>query len=147
MSDQAGGYAEYRFTAEFYDHLIPYSTRGDVAFFVEMAQASGGQVLEIGCGTGRVLIPTARAGIEIVGLDLSPHMLSICRENLAQEPPEVQARVQLIEGDMRSFDLGRGIRPDHPALPPIPASDDGRRPDGVPADHPSPSRAGRPAGA
>ncbi len=109
MSDQAGGYAEYRFTAEFYDHLIPYSTRGDVAFFVEMAQASGGQVLEIGCGTGRVLIPTARAGVEIVGLDLSPFMLSICRENLAQEPPEVQARVQLIEGDMRSFDLGRGF--------------------------------------
>jgi SAM-dependent methyltransferase len=107
MSDQAGDTAEYRFTAEFYDHLIPYSTRGDVTFFVEMAQASGGPVLEVGCGTGRVLIPTARAGVEIVGLDLSPYMLSVCRENLAQEPPEVQARAQIVEGDMRSFDLGR----------------------------------------
>ena len=147
MSDQAGGYAEYRFTAEFYDHLIPYSTRGDVAFFVEMAQASGGPVLEVGCGTGRVLIPTARAGVEIVGLDLSPFMLAICRENLAQEPPEVQARVQIVEGDMRDFDLGREFALDHPAVPPLPAPDDRRRSDGVPAHHPSPSRAGRPAGA
>ena len=107
MSDRAGGYTEYRFTAEFYDHIVPYRERQDVAFFVEMAQATGGPVLEIGCGTGRVLIPTARAGIEIVGLDLSPSMLTIGRERLAAEPAEVQARAQLIEGDMRAFDLGR----------------------------------------
>jgi SAM-dependent methyltransferase len=107
MSDQAGGYAEYRFTAEFYDYLIPYNTRKDIAFFVEMAQVSGGPVLEVGCGTGRVLIPTARAGVEVVGLDLSPFMLAVCREKLAQEPPEVQARVRIVEGNMRDFDLGR----------------------------------------
>jgi len=109
MRDEVGGYAEYRFTAEFYDHLIPYSTRSDVAFFVELAQASGGPVLEVGCGTGRVLIPTARAGVVIVGLDLSSFMLAICREKLAQESPQVQARVQIVEGDMRSFDLGRAF--------------------------------------
>lgn len=107
MTDRAGGYTEYQFTAEFYDHVVPYRERGDVAFFVEMAQTAGGPVLEVGCGTGRVLIPTARAGFEITGLDLSPHMLAVCRANLAAEPAEVQARVQLIEGDMREFDLGR----------------------------------------
>lgn len=107
MSDQAGGYAEYGFTAEFYDQLIPYRERGDIAFWIEMAQASGGPVLEVGCGTGRVLIPTARAGIEIVGLDLSSYMLDVCRANLAQEPPDVQARAQLVTGDMRDFDLDR----------------------------------------
>ena len=107
MPDRAGGYTEYGFTAEFYDCVAPYRERGDVTFFVEMAQAAGGPVLEIGCGTGRVLIPTARAGFEIVGLDLSPSMLAICRQNLAAEPVEVQARVQLVEGDMRDFDLGR----------------------------------------
>jgi SAM-dependent methyltransferase len=107
MSDRAGGYTEYGFTAEFYDHVAPYRERGDVAFFAEMAQAAGGSVLEIGCGTGRVLIPTARAGFEIVGLDLSPSMLTVCRQNLATEPAEVQARAQLVEGDMRDFDLGR----------------------------------------
>jgi SAM-dependent methyltransferase len=107
MGDQAGGYAEYGFTAEFYDHVAPYRERRDVAFFVEMAHSAGGPVLEIGCGTGRILIPVARSGIEIAGLDLSPHMLAVCRQSLAQEPAEVQARVQLVEGDMRDFDLGR----------------------------------------
>jgi SAM-dependent methyltransferase len=107
MSDRAGGYTEYGFTAEFYDHVTPYRERGDVTFFVEMAQAAGGPVLEIGCGTGRVLIPTARAGSEIVGLDLSPSMLAVCRSNLAQEPAETQVRVRLVEGDMRDFNLDR----------------------------------------
>ena len=101
------GYPEYRFTAEFYDHVAPYRERHDVAFFVDMAQALGGPVLEIGCGTGRVLIPIARAGIEITGLDLSPSMLAICRDKLAAERAEIQDRVQLVEGDMRDFDLGR----------------------------------------
>ncbi len=105
--DRAGGYAEYGFTAEFYDQLISYRARGDITFFIEMAQESRGPVLEVGCGTGRVLIPTAQAGVEIVGLDLSSHMLAVCRANLAQEPPEVQARARLVEGDMRDFDLGR----------------------------------------
>lgn len=40
-------------------------------------------------GASRVLIPTARAGFEIVGLDLSPDMLAICRANLVAEPVEV----------------------------------------------------------
>ena len=107
MDDHAGGYAEYGFTAEFYDHILPYRERADVAFWVEMAQASGGPVLEVGCGTGRVLIPTAQAGVAITGLDLSPSMLAVCRARLAAEPTEVQGRVQIIEGDMRDFDLGR----------------------------------------
>jgi SAM-dependent methyltransferase len=63
--------------------------------------------LEVGCGTGRILIPTARAGIEIVGLDLSRHMLDVCQERLLREPEEVQSRVQLVKADMRDFDLGR----------------------------------------
>jgi len=97
----------YDVVAEFYDHVVPYQNRQDIDFFVEMARKSGGPVLEIGCGTGRVLIPTAREGIEIVGLDLSPSMLAFCRKKLAQEPEEVQARVQLLEGDMCDFDLRR----------------------------------------
>jgi SAM-dependent methyltransferase len=106
----SGGYDEQPFVAEFYDYVVPYRERGDVNFFVEAAQQCGGPVLEIGCGTGRVLIPTARAGIDIVGLDASSSMLAVCREKLAHEVPEVQARVQLTEGDMRRFDLGRQFR-------------------------------------
>jgi SAM-dependent methyltransferase len=104
---QAGGYDEQPFVAEFYDYVVPYRERGDVDFFVEAARQCGGPVLEIGCGTGRVLIPTARAGIEILGLDASPSMLAVCREKLSHEPADVRARVRLTAGDMRRFDLGR----------------------------------------
>jgi SAM-dependent methyltransferase len=103
--DEAGGYLEYEFVAELYDHVVPYQNRADVRFFVEAALESGGPVLEVGCGTGRVLIPTARAGVEILGLDLSPHMLDICRARLDNEPEAVRDRVCLVEADMRNFDL------------------------------------------
>ena len=106
MAD-AGSYDEYAFIADLYDHVVPYRDRPDVAFFVEVASKTGPPVLEVGCGTGRVLIPTARAGIDIVGLDLSPRMLETCRERLHDEPAAVQSRVRLVEGDMRSFDLGQ----------------------------------------
>jgi SAM-dependent methyltransferase len=95
----------YNVVAEFYDYVVPYRNRSDVDFFVGLAVESKGSVLEIGCGTGRVLIPTARAGIEIVGLDNSPAMLAVCTEKLKREPQEVQARVRLVQRDMRSFDL------------------------------------------
>jgi SAM-dependent methyltransferase len=45
--------------------------------------------------------------VEIVGLDLSPRMLDVCRRRLAVEPPDVRSNVQLVDGDMRTFDLGR----------------------------------------
>jgi SAM-dependent methyltransferase len=101
---------QYTHIADLYDWVTPYRNRQDVAFFVEAARASGGPVLELGCGSGRVLIPTARAGVEIIGLDLSPHMLQVCRQHLQDEPPQVQARVQLIQADMRQFDLDRAFR-------------------------------------
>lgn len=107
--NSSGGYDDYPFVAEFYDSVPPYRDRRDVAFFVEMARQAPGAVLEIGCGTGRVLIPTARAGIEITGLDGSSHMLAVCREKLAQEPEEVQARVRLARADMRRFELRRSF--------------------------------------
>ena len=100
-------YDEYGIIAQFYDYVVPYRSRQDVGFFVEMARQSKGPVLEIGCGTGRVLIPTARAGIDIVGLDLSSSMLSICKEKLSQEPEEVKSKVRLMKADMRRFDLGQ----------------------------------------
>ena len=103
------GYEEYALIADLYDHVGLYRDRPDVAFFVDAAKETGGPVLEVGCGTGRVLLPTARAGVEIVGLDLSPHMLDVCRARLAQEPPELRARVRLALADMRSFELRPGF--------------------------------------
>lgn len=106
----AGGYEEYAFVSDVYDHVALYRDRPDVAFFVEAATGRGSPVLEVGCGTGRVLIPTARAGVDIVGLDLSTHMLAICRKRLESEPKVVQSRVQLVQADMRQFSLSQFFR-------------------------------------
>jgi SAM-dependent methyltransferase len=100
---------EYGPIAELYDHVGLYRDRPDLEFHVDAAREAGSPVLEIGCGTGRVLIPTARAGIEITGLDLSSSMLAVCRQRLLAEPDPVRARVELVEGDMRRFDLGRSF--------------------------------------
>jgi SAM-dependent methyltransferase len=99
-------YKEYQFVADLYDHVGLYRDRPDVRFYVEAATTAGSPVLEVGCGTGRVLIPTARAGVDIVGLDLSPHMLAVCRQRLQEEPDALRGRVRLIEADMRDFELG-----------------------------------------
>lgn len=93
--------------AEFYDATLVYQERKDIEFYVAEARAAGGPVLELGCGTGRVLLPTARAGVEITGLDASLNMLARCRTKLDAEPEAVRARVTLVHGDLVDFDLGR----------------------------------------
>ena len=61
----------------------------------------------MGCGSGRVLLPCARAGVEMVGLDSSGAMLERLRHRLAAEPEAVRRRVELVEADVRDADLGR----------------------------------------
>jgi SAM-dependent methyltransferase len=99
---QGSDYSSETF-AEFYDHLDVYVNRDDVDFFVSEAVAASGPVLELGCGTGRVLLPCARAGVSIWGLDSSDAMLGRCRQKLASEPQEVRQRVTLQPGEMRDF--------------------------------------------
>jgi len=91
---------------ELYDSVPLYQARRDPAFYLELAKERGGTVLEVGCGTGRILLPTARAGITIDGLDASQPMLDRCAETLAGEPSDVRQRVKLHHADARSFDLG-----------------------------------------
>jgi SAM-dependent methyltransferase len=107
MGQDTGGYQSSPIVAGLYDQVVPYRDRADVDFFVEAALESCGSVLELGCGTGRILLPTARAGISITGLDLSEYMLDVCRNKLEKEPPEVQERVDLVQGDMRFFELNK----------------------------------------
>ncbi|HET7612856.1 MAG TPA: class I SAM-dependent methyltransferase [Gemmatimonadaceae bacterium] len=90
-----------------YDFVPVYASRTDVAFYVDEARAAGGLVLEVGCGTGRILVPTARAGIAIDGLDESTDMLAQCAAKLERENPAVRQRVTLHQSDARSFDLGK----------------------------------------
>ena len=90
--------------AELYDAV--YADRNDHAFWSAVAPGEGA-ILELACGTGRVLLPLAREGHEIVGLDLSAQMLARCRAALAGEPADVRARVRLVQADMTSFSLDR----------------------------------------
>ena len=98
---------DYAASADLYDHVTLYRERADIAFYVEEATRVNGQILELGCGSGRVLIPTAKAGATIVGIDGSARMLERCAASLEREPQNVRSRVTLIHADMRDFDLGR----------------------------------------
>lgn len=106
MSPDYGGYTDLPFVAEFYDPVYDSLARRDVDFYVDCAIKAGGPILELGCGTGRVLIPTAQAGCQITGLDASPYMLDRCRAKLAGQPPDVRSRVKLVQADMTAFDTG-----------------------------------------
>lgn len=98
------------FVAEYYDYLPVTSGRCDLDLYLDYARLQGDPVLELGCGTGRVLLPLVRAGHRITGLDLSEAMLARCRAKLGSEPPEIRERVQLVRGNMAQFDLGRAFR-------------------------------------
>jgi len=85
-----------------------YASRiDDVAFYVSLAQKAGGPVLEYGVGNGRIALPIARHGVEVVGVDHSRPMLADLRRRLAGEPAEVRRRVRLVQGDMRARRLRR----------------------------------------
>ena len=90
-----------------YDSVPAYINRRDVQFYVDEARHAGGCALEVGCGTGRILLPIARSGQTIDGLDESRQMLERCETKLRAEPEAVRKRVTLHEGDASAFDLGR----------------------------------------
>jgi SAM-dependent methyltransferase len=69
----------------------------DVAFYVDEAARSGGPVLELGVGTGRIAIPIAAEGIQVIGVDLSEGMLAVARERAELAAVSVDLR----QGDLR----------------------------------------------
>lgn len=92
----------YEICAGFYDADYAAAEReDDAAFYAELARDAGGPVLEMGCGSGRVLLPCARAGAEVVGMDVSAAMLDRLRYRLEHEAEEVRRRVETVEGDVR----------------------------------------------
>jgi ubiquinone/menaquinone biosynthesis C-methylase UbiE len=75
----------------------------DVPLYRQMAQRTGGPLIELMCGTGRVLVPLAEDGYHITGVDISPSMLEIARARLEQH--NLLSSVSLITGDVRSVKL------------------------------------------
>jgi SAM-dependent methyltransferase len=73
----------------------------DLPFWLSLAEQEGGPILELGCGTGRVLVPLAQAGYAVIGLDREASMLAVLREHL---PPGM--RVPVFQADLSRFHLG-----------------------------------------
>ena len=90
--------------ADIYDQLYAYLTH-DLGFYVQQARASGGPVLELGSGTGRVSLAMAGAGIDVVGVDISPRMVEVARTKA--EAAGLSQRCRFQQGDMRSIALRR----------------------------------------
>lgn len=91
-------YVEY---PEYYDGA--HGRTHDLRFFLDYARACGSPILELACGTGRLLVPVAEAGYCVTGVDVSPGMLSLCRRRV--ERLALAERVSLVEADMAAFDL------------------------------------------
>lgn len=96
--------AEFDSAAQFYDSEYK-DFKEDIPFYLTYAKKQGSPILEIGCGTGRVLIPLANTGFEAWGIDTSEAMLSILREKIKKLSPETASRIHVQIADMREFTL------------------------------------------
>lgn len=83
--------------AQFYDLWHQEIDPQELAFYAQHAQQAHGPILELGCGTGRLLLPLRSAGYAIEGLDCSPEMLELCAQKAAQQKLAVTLHHQLIQ--------------------------------------------------
>jgi SAM-dependent methyltransferase len=80
----------------------------DVEWYVGLAREAGGLVVELGVGTGRIAVPTALAGVRVIGVDSSEGMLAVCRE--AAEAAGVSELLDLRLGDLRRPPVTERVR-------------------------------------
>lgn len=78
----------------------------DLAYWLAVGRDAGGPVLEIACGTGRLLLPLRKSGIDADGFDASPAMIARLKDRARAAGLEVRAEV----ADMRAFEMGRLYR-------------------------------------
>lgn len=88
--------------ARFYD-LDYADTDDDLLMIQHFAARCGSPILELGCGTGRLLVPLARQGYRLTGVDVSAAMLDLAHQKLVAEG--LGDRIALVEQDMRCLDL------------------------------------------
>jgi SAM-dependent methyltransferase len=93
---------EFDSIAPFYD-LFYEGRNDDLQMYRDFALGANDPILELGCGTGRVLVPLAREGHQITGLELSAIMLAEAQAKIDAE--HVSDRATLVQGDMREFDI------------------------------------------
>lgn len=102
VATRAQGWEGWDDYAPFYDWENARTVaRRDVPFWQRLAAAQDRAVLELGCGTGRIAVPVARAGVDLVGIDRSVEMLERARQRLRRA--RLPGRARLVRGDIRSL--------------------------------------------
>ena len=101
----AGSEAHYQ-DGGYYDQAYR-RRRHDVRFYVDLARSSGGPVLELGVGTGRVALAIAKAGVDVVGIDPMKPMLERAEERLSRLPRTTREHVELRRGSLERLRLRR----------------------------------------
>lgn len=91
-----------------YDALHAAQT-GDAAFYVAEARRAGGPVLEVGCGTARVALAIAAAGVPVTGLDRNGSLLGGAAAKRRAAPRADARRLSLVRADMRAYAFRRGF--------------------------------------
>lgn len=99
----------YRNTAHITNLIYnPFNEKVDqIEFFKKFASSLNGNILELGCGYGRVLIPIAKMGKAITGVDHSPQMLKELKKNLNETTKAERDLIKLVEGDFRNIELNQ----------------------------------------
>jgi SAM-dependent methyltransferase len=93
--------------ADVYDDWSRQVTE-DVAFYVNEAVGAGGPIVELGVGTGRIAVPTAQAGVPVIGVDSSKRMLAVCRRRA--QAVGVASLLDLRSGDYRRPPVAERVR-------------------------------------
>jgi ubiquinone/menaquinone biosynthesis C-methylase UbiE len=111
MTQPIDYYAEGSLSALAYDFVegALQGTKGDLDFYLEQARETGGPVLDVGSGTGRITWPLAEAGYDIVGIDRAAAMLRLAEAKRANRP-DASRRARFLEQDMTRLDLGERFR-------------------------------------
>lgn len=94
----------YRLFGWDYEHFNPLMNK-EIAWYTKFAQKTGGPILELACGTARLLISLAKAGYNIDGIDLSTDMLEQAGKRILRLSPEIRSRIKLHKMDMSDFRL------------------------------------------
>jgi len=92
--------------ARFYDYEAQHFTE-DIPFYLDYATQCEGAVLEGACGTGRILIPIAKAGIAVTGFDISQGMLDIAQKKIERLDQATRTRISLVHDDLKHFEIGK----------------------------------------
>jgi SAM-dependent methyltransferase len=83
---------------------------GDLDLYLALAARTGGPVLELAAGSGRIAVPLARAGYEVTAVDVDPAMLARLRKRAQEAGPAVRDRIEVVEADLVDLGLAGGAR-------------------------------------